>query len=217
MHNFVSIPNSSESNQLLPVLLLATWPPAYAPPPCAPERVCFVFPPIPTPSRLTLSTCLIAVTEGYLNSPPSSPLKQAPVSLTGAAGYQLSARESNRQVFSSSSGTYSPLPSPSKRKRSHPDSHDDDEHSIAPFFVTPESRDRGALAAELSGNDMVVDRPMKPLRRSGRIREMSSLPPTCSLFRCETEMNSHQCEEDSTNMRSTQLSPKSASDNEQHY
>ncbi|KAF8559121.1 hypothetical protein OG21DRAFT_878746 [Imleria badia] len=169
--------------------------------------------------RLTLtpfSTCLIAVTEGYLSLPPSSPLKQAPVSLTGAAGYPLAARENNRQVFSSLSGTYSPLPSPSKRKRSHPDSHDDDEQSITPLLITPQSQDRGHLAAELSGDDMEVDRPMKPIRRSGRIREVSSLPPTRSLFSCETEMNSHQCEEESPTMPSQLLSLQSAADNEQH-
>ena len=158
----------------------------------------------------------LAVTEGYLTSPPPSPLKQAPVSLTGAAGYTLTARENNRQVFSSSSGTHSPLPSPSKRKRSHPDSHDDDEKSIAPLHVLSKSQDRRHLAAELSGDDMEVDRPMKPLRRSGRIREVTSLPPNRSLFSCETEMNSHQCEEESANMRSTQLlSLESAADNEQ--
>lgn len=150
------------------------------------------------------ATCLSAVTEGYLTSPPSAPLKQAPVALTGAAGYQLSARENNRQLFSSNSGAYTPLPSPSKRKRSHPDPHDDDQQSITPFFISPQSQDRGHLAAELSSDDMVVDRPMKPLRRSGRIREMSPLPPACSLFRRETEMNSHQCEE-CTNMRPAQL------------
>lgn len=156
-----------------------------------------------------LSTCIVAVTEGYLSSPPSSPLKQAPaISLAAAASYTLTARENNRQVFSASSGSYSPLPSPSKRKRSHPDSHDDDEQSITPFFVTPQSQDRGHLAMELCGDDMEVDsldRPMKPLRRSGRIREVSPLPPTRSLLPCETEMNSHQCEEESTNMHSTQL------------
>ena len=160
----------------------------------------------------------IAVTEGYLSSPPLSPLKQAPVSLTGAAGYPLTARESNRQVFFSLSGTYSPLPSPSKRKRSHPDSHDDDEKSITQLPITPQSQDRGHLAAELSGDDMEVDRPMKPMpRRSGQIGEVSPLPPTRSLFSCETEMNSHQCEEESPNMPSTQLLlPESAADNEQH-
>lgn len=161
--------------------------------------------------RLTLFNVFLAVTEGYLGSPPSSPLKQAPVSLTGAVEHQLSARENNRQVFSSSSGTYTPLPSPSKRKRSHPDSHDDDEQSITPFFITSKSQDRGYLATELPSDDMEVDRPMKPLRRSGRIREISPLPPSCSLFRCQTEMNSHPCEEGSTNMRSTQLSLESAS------
>ncbi|KAG6378560.1 hypothetical protein JVT61DRAFT_12825 [Boletus reticuloceps] len=156
------------------------------------------------------------VTEGYLSSPPSSPLKQAPVSLTYAVSYPITARENNRQVFSSLSGTYSPLPSPSKRKRPYPDSHDDDEKSITPPLITPQSQDRGHLAAELSGDDMEVDRPMKPLRRSGRIGEVSPLPPTRSLFSCETEMNSHQCEAESTDMCSTQpFSPEAATDNEQ--
>lgn len=189
---------------------LEIWLPRFAPPPCAPEKVCFASPRILRPqSAHTLSTCIVAVTEGYLSSPPSSPLKQAPaISLTTAAGFPLAARENNRQIFSASSGTYSPLPSPSKRKRSHPDSHDDDEQSITPFFVTPQFQDRKNLAMELCGDDMVVDsldRPMKPLRRSGRIREVSPLPLTRSLFPCETEMNSHQCEEESTNMHSTQL------------
>lgn len=170
-------------------------------------RVSTYFPP---PTWLTpFSTCIVAVTEGYLSSPPSSHLKQAPaISFTTAASYPLTARENNRQIFSPSSGTYSPIPSPSKRKRSYPDSHDDDEQSITPFFINPQSQDRGDLTMELCGDDMVVDnldRPMKPLRRSGRIREMSPLPPTRSLFPCETEMNSHQCEEESTNMHSTQL------------
>lgn len=189
---------------------LRVWRPPFAPPPCAPEKVCSCPHLFPAPNAAhTLSTCIVAVTEGYLSSPPSSPLKQAPaISLAAAVGYPLTARESNRQIFSSSSGAYSPLPSPSKRKRSHPDSHDDDEQPIAPFFITHQSQDRGDLAMELCGDDIELnslDRPMKPLRRSGRIREVSPLPPTRSWFPCETEMNSHQCAEESTNMHSTQL------------
>ncbi|KAF9247035.1 hypothetical protein BU15DRAFT_57961 [Melanogaster broomeanus] len=146
------------------------------------------------------------VTEGYLSPPPSStaqslsPLKQGPSSPT-AAEYPVPANEMTRQVFSSlSSGRYTLLSSPSKRKRSDDDENQDPRHTSS--FDDRQSEDQDDMMLEV-GDETEVERPTKPLRRSGQIRMETSPPPDGLLL---TDMkSSRQCDAvEASNMDLTQ-------------
>ncbi|KIJ70577.1 hypothetical protein HYDPIDRAFT_105313 [Hydnomerulius pinastri MD-312] len=137
------------------------------------------------------------VTEGYLTQPSSSttplssPVKQAPTSPT-ATSLPVPANETFRQVFSSAtSGKYTPQPSPLKRRRSDADLDAENQESADTLFVVDrQSEDQGGMMVDMSSDEMEVERPVKPLRRSGRIRMETSPPPVGLLFPGRTDMNS---------------------------
>ncbi|KIK97862.1 hypothetical protein PAXRUDRAFT_824490 [Paxillus rubicundulus Ve08.2h10] len=133
------------------------------------------------------------VTEGYLSPPPSSTtlysshLKQGTMSPT-AAHYPVPANETTRQVFSSlSSGRYTPLSSPSKRKCSDTDPDEEDYQRTDTLFQSEE--DQGDVMVEMRSDEMEVERPVKPLRRSQRVRMETSPLPVGFLFPGRTDMN----------------------------
>ncbi|KAI6151934.1 hypothetical protein BKA82DRAFT_4105067 [Pisolithus tinctorius] len=128
------------------------------------------------------------VTEGY-RSPPSSsetpyssPVK-ASSSSTTVANSPPTSNEVLHQVFSSALGVYTPLPSPSKRRRSRVDL-DDEDSDVSP--VNGQSEDRDEAMEEISGDEeeMEVERPVKPLRRSGRSAKKEVSPPMPNPLRC---------------------------------
>ncbi|KAF8845763.1 hypothetical protein BDN67DRAFT_1065034 [Paxillus ammoniavirescens] len=136
------------------------------------------------------------VTEGYLSPPPSSPysspLKQGATAPT-TAHYPVPANETTRQVFSPlSSGRYTPLSSPSKRKCSDTDPDEEDYQPTDTLFQPEDQRN---MMVEMRSDEMEVERPVKPLRRSQRVRMETSPPPVGFLFPGRTDMNlSRQCD-----------------------
>lgn len=119
------------------------------------------------------------VMEGYRSLPPSSetphpsPVKDSTSSTTIAHGLPTS-NEILHHVFSSAPGVYTPLPSPSKRRRSRVDL-DDENMDASP--VNGWSEDRNETMEGVSDDEeMDVERPVKPLRRSGRSTKIEVSP-----------------------------------------
>ncbi|KAH7887752.1 hypothetical protein F5I97DRAFT_1862543 [Phlebopus sp. FC_14] len=105
------------------------------------------------------------VTEGYL-SPPSSTLRSSCVTQTpalpDAASFPVSANKTISQILSSSKSSENCIPRPlNKRCRS-----DDAAEGEDASFADGQSGDQGGIV-DMS-DEMDVERPMKPLRRSVR-------------------------------------------------
>ncbi|KAI6035365.1 hypothetical protein F5J12DRAFT_23235 [Pisolithus orientalis] len=115
-------------------------------------------------------------------TPYSSPVK-ASSSSTTVANSPPTSNEVLHQVFSSALGVYTPLPSPSKRRRSRVDL-DDEDSDVSP--VNGQSEDRDEAMEEISSDEeeMEVERPVKPLRRSGRSAKKEVSPPMPNPLRC---------------------------------
>ncbi|KAI6105594.1 hypothetical protein F5141DRAFT_137228 [Pisolithus sp. B1] len=128
------------------------------------------------------------VTEGYRSPPPSSsktpyssPVNDSTSSTTIAHSLPTS-NEILYHVFSSAPGAYTPLPSPSKRRRSRVD-FDDENMDASPFDGRSEDRNE-AMEGVSDDEEMEVERPVKPLRRSGRSTKIEVSPAVPNPPRC---------------------------------
>lgn len=119
------------------------------------------------------------VTEGYRSLPPSSetphssPVKDSTSSTAIAHGLPTS-NEILYHVFSSAPGVYTPLPSPGKRRHSRVDL-DDENMDASPVNGWPEDRNE-TMEGVSDDEEMEVERPVKPLRRSGRSTKIEVSP-----------------------------------------